>query len=49
MNVILGIILSLCRGVGVAQLGVDCHATTRGSIPSGNGVKTELHVLRKGQ
>ena len=24
---------------------MDCH----GSIPSGNGVKTELHVLRKGQ
>ena len=28
---------------------MDCHATARGSIPSGNGVKTELHVLRKGQ
>ena len=27
----------------------DCHATTRGSIPSGDGVTTELHVLRKGQ
>ena len=27
----------------------DCHATARGSIPSGNGVFTELHVLRKGQ
>ena len=24
---------------------MDCHATTRGSIPGGNGVKTELHVL----
>ena len=28
---------------------MDCHATTRGSIPSGNGVFTELHILRKGQ
>ena len=29
--------------------GMDCHATTRGSNPGGNGVKTELNVLRKGQ
>ena len=28
---------------------MDCHATTRGSIPGGNSVFTELHVLRKGQ
>ena len=28
---------------------MDCHATARGSIPGGNGVFTELHVLRKGQ
>ena len=28
---------------------MDCHATARGSIPYGNGVFTELHVLRKGQ
>ena len=28
---------------------MDCHATARGSIPGGTGVKTELHVLRKGQ
>ena len=28
---------------------MDCHATARGSIPSGKGVFTELHVLRKGQ
>ena len=28
---------------------MDCHATTRISIPGRNGVKTELHVLRKGQ
>ena len=28
---------------------MDCHAMARGSIPSGNGVKTELHVLRKRQ
>ena len=28
---------------------MDCHATARGSIPGGNGVLTELHVLRKGQ
>ena len=28
---------------------MDCHATARGSIPSGNGVFTELQVLRKGQ
>ena len=25
------------------------HAATRGSIPGGNGVKTELHALRKGR
>ena len=25
--------------------GMDCHATARGSIPGGNGVFTELHVL----
>ena len=28
---------------------MDCHPTDRGSIPYGNGVKTELHVLRKEQ
>ena len=28
---------------------MDCHATARGSIPGGNSVFTELHVLRKGQ
>ena len=28
---------------------MDCHATARGSIPGGNGVFTELHVLCKGQ
>ena len=28
---------------------MDCHATARGSIPGGNGVFTELHVLPKGQ
>ena len=28
---------------------MDCHATARSSIPGGNGVFTELHVLRKGQ
>ena len=28
---------------------MDCQATVRSSIPSGNSVKTELHVLRKGQ
>ena len=27
---------------------MDSHATARGSIPGWNGVKTELHVLRKG-
>ena len=34
-----------CRSASV----MDCHATARGSIPGGNGVITELHVLRKGQ
>ena len=24
---------------------MDCHAMTRGSIPSGDGVNTELHAL----
>ena len=28
---------------------MDCHTTTRGSIPGGNGVFTEVQVLRKGQ
>ena len=28
---------------------MDCHTTARGSIPGGNGVFTELHVLRMGQ
>ena len=28
---------------------MDCHTTTRGSIPVGKGVSTELHVLRKAQ
>ena len=28
---------------------MDCHAMVQGSIPSGNGVFTELQVLRKGQ
>ena len=28
---------------------IDYHATARGSIPGGNGVKTELYVLRKRQ
>ena len=28
---------------------MDCHATAWDSIPSWNGVKTELHVHRKGQ
>ena len=28
---------------------MDCHATAWGSIPGGNAVKTELHILRKGQ
>ena len=28
---------------------MDCYATARGAIPCGNGVFTELHVLRKGR
>ena len=28
---------------------MDCHWTAQGSIPGGNGVFTELYVLRKGQ
>ena len=28
---------------------MDCQVTVRGSIAGGNGVFTELHVLRKGQ
>ena len=27
---------------------MDCHVMAQGSIPSGNGVKTEVHVLCKG-
>ena len=28
---------------------VDCRATAQGSIPGGNSVFAEVHVLRKGQ
>ena len=28
---------------------MDCHATARGSIPGGDGVRTKLHAIRKGQ
>ena len=28
---------------------IDCHVTAPGSIPGGNGVKTQLYLLRKGQ
>ena len=28
---------------------MDCHAMARSSIPGGNGVKTEIRILRKGQ
>ena len=28
---------------------MDCHATTRGSIPGGKGVFTKPHILHKGQ
>ena len=28
---------------------MDCHASTLGLIPGGDSVKTELHVLCKGQ
>ena len=28
---------------------MDCNATACGSIPGGNGVKTELNVLCKGE
>ena len=28
---------------------MDCQVTAWGSIPGGNGVFTEHHVLRKGQ
>ena len=28
---------------------MDYHTTAHVSIPGGNGVKTELHILRKGQ
>ena len=39
--------LSVCRAIDGSVM--DCHATARGSIPGGNDVFTELHVLRKGQ
>ena len=28
---------------------MDCHVMARGSIPGGDGLKTELHFLLKGQ
>ena len=37
-----------CHLVGSRSL-IDWYATARGSIRNGNGVFTELHVLRKGQ
>ena len=45
--------LTLWCGAGVAWRSdirsvMDCHTMVRDSIPSGNGVKTKLHVLRKG-
>ena len=36
------------RGAAVNCV-MGCHTMTRGSIPSWDGVKTELHVLRKGK
>ena len=44
--------LALCLSVSLVELAwrsgsvMDCHATARGLIPGGNGVFTELHVLR---
>ena len=38
-------VCKLKRSVSV----MDCHATSRGSIPGGNGVFTELPILCKGQ
>ena len=44
------IILNFLRYLaGLSAAVMDRHATARGSIPVGNGVFTELHVLRKGQ
>ena len=40
----MGVELAWCSGSGM-----DCHAMAWGSIPGGNSVKTELHILRKGQ
>ena len=42
--------VSHLKGAGMAQCSVmDCHTRAWGSIPGGNSLKTELHVLRKGQ
>ena len=43
----------VCVCVGGGELAwrsgcvMECHAMTKGSIPSGDGVKTELHVQRQ--
>ena len=45
-------IVTILSGVDLAWHSgsvMDCHATAWGSIPAGNGIFTELHVLRKGQ
>ena len=51
-NCLINLILTTPQEVKLAWRSgciMDCHATARGSIPGGNGVFTELHVLRKGQ
>ena len=49
MNIEKSIYLIYTCGAGMAQRLCNGHLTARGSIQGGWGVKTELHVLRKGQ
>ena len=52
-----GVVRWLCNGLPRNDPGFDSRwgrckigvKTTRGSIPDGDGKKTELHVFRKGQ
>ena len=45
LNVNLDYVELACRSNSV----MDCHATAWGSIPGGNGVFTELHIIHKEQ
>ena len=49
MNNVLSKLLKVKLALFKTLLWRSGSVMARGSIPGGNGVKTELHVLRKGQ